>query len=89
MGVPAGRQAIGSLMLNPGRSGLFGAAAVMTSIRHRQLSPICPRRSDVCKALVSGRAQVVQVDTTGTTGRVRVVINEGTIYDGSPETCGV
>ncbi len=31
-------------------------------------------------------AQVVEIDTTEGTGRVRVVINDGTIYDGDPMT---
>ena len=31
-------------------------------------------------------AHVVQIDTTETTGRVRVFINDGTVYDGDPET---
>lgn len=31
-------------------------------------------------------ARVVQIDTTETTGRVRVFINDGTVFDGDPET---
>lgn len=31
-------------------------------------------------------AHVVQIDTTETTGRVRVFINDGAVYDGDPET---
>lgn len=31
-------------------------------------------------------AHVVQIDTTEATGRVRVFINDGTVYDGDPET---
>lgn len=31
-------------------------------------------------------AHVVQIDTTATTGRVRVFINDGAVYDGDPET---
>lgn len=31
-------------------------------------------------------AHVVEIDTTETTGRVRVFINDGTVYDGDPET---
>lgn len=37
---------------------------------------------------VSGHdgAHVVEIDTTEATGRVRVVINDGTVYDGDPAT---
>lgn len=31
-------------------------------------------------------AHVVEIDTTEATGRVRVVINDGTVYDGDPNT---
>lgn len=31
-------------------------------------------------------AHAVQIDTTAATGRVRVMINDGSIYDGDPET---
>lgn len=31
-------------------------------------------------------AHVVQIDTTATAGRVRVMVNDGPVYDGDPET---
>uniref|UniRef100_A0A5Q5BT94 Uncharacterized protein n=2 Tax=unclassified Mycobacterium TaxID=2642494 RepID=A0A5Q5BT94_MYCSS len=41
---------------------------------------VCGWRSDL------DGAHVVQIDTTESTGRVRVFINDGAVYDGDPET---
>lgn len=49
-------------------------------------------RADLAELAVCGYvsdrdgAQVVEIDTTEATGRVRVVINDGTVYDGDPNT---
>lgn len=66
---------------------LVDAAETLAEVVLKSAAEADDGEISVCEfASLLDDAHVVQIDTAATTGRVRVFINDGAVYDGDPET---
>jgi hypothetical protein len=90
---PAGEQARLPLRIKDGRAPMFGASPVMgTGDMVEKVAFYEPTTGhdsgvevSVGWSTVDEGVRVVMIDTVQHAGRIRVVLNDGTLYDGNPE----